>query len=212
MAPSRTEGILGRGRPVVTLVARTMSARQSRSSLPAPSNRRTSPLASSPLKRARTGRIDELRQHLRRAARFRGGAVAAIGHAGAAGTIALDVTAEQENALKGILEGVAGDLRVNDFTALLGVTLPELAAQARVHPSTMAHVPGTASVQTFLRQIASVLRAAYEITGDRDKALWWYRFEPLQTFSYKTPQQLVAEDRTADLLAYLESVAAGASG
>lgn len=76
----------------------------------------------------------------------------------------------------------------------------------------MAHVPGTASVQTFLRQIASVLRAAYEITGDRDKALWWYRFEPLQTFSYKTPQQLVAEDRTADLLAYLESVAAGASG
>jgi hypothetical protein len=45
-----------------------------------------------------------------------------------------------------------------------------------------------------------------------NRALFWYRNEPLQSFGYKTAEQLVSDGRTEDLLRYIESLEAGAAG
>ncbi|WP_240454185.1 antitoxin Xre/MbcA/ParS toxin-binding domain-containing protein [Halomonas sp. NO4] len=56
-----------------------------------------------------------------------------------------------------------------------------------------------------------VLRAAEQISGDRTKALAWYR-QPLPVFDHQTPQQLVEAGRKPDLLRYLQSLEAGWTG
>jgi hypothetical protein len=57
-----------------------------------------------------------------------------------------------------------------------------------------------------------VIRAATDLSGDVNRALFWYRNEPLQSFGYKTAEQLVSDGRTEDLLRYIESLEAGAAG
>jgi hypothetical protein len=57
-----------------------------------------------------------------------------------------------------------------------------------------------------------VIKAATELTGNVNKALFWYRNEPLSVFGYKTAERLVSEGRTDDLLRYVTSLEAGAAG
>ena len=40
----------------------------------------------------------------------------------------------------------------------------------------------------------------------------WYRHTPLSAFDYKTAGQLVSEERTEDLIRYMQSLEAGALG
>ena len=57
-----------------------------------------------------------------------------------------------------------------------------------------------------------VIRAATDLSGDVDQAIFWYRNEPLQPFAYKTAEQLVSDGRSDDLIRYLMSLEAGAAG
>lgn len=62
------------------------------------------------------------------------------------------------------------------------------------------------------RQALRVIKAATDLTGDLNRALFWYRNEPLSAFGYRTPEGLVSEGRTDDLLRYVASLEAGAAG
>ncbi len=97
------------------------------------------------------------------------------------------------------------------FSDALHIDLQTLATQARVHRNTVSRAPESESVQRFLREAVRVLRAATDLSGDLKRALFWYRNEPLQVFNYRTPEQLVSEGRTEDLLRYVESLQAGAA-
>ena len=57
-----------------------------------------------------------------------------------------------------------------------------------------------------------MIRAAADLSGDIERALFWYRNEPLQLFEYKTAEQLVSDGRTDDLLRYIGSLQVGAAG
>lgn len=98
------------------------------------------------------------------------------------------------------------------FSEVFGMDLQTLAAQAHVHRNTISRAPASESVQRFLRESLRVIRAAADLSGDVDRSLFWYRNEPLQPFGYKTAAQLVSDDRTEDLLRYIESLEAGAAG
>ena len=98
------------------------------------------------------------------------------------------------------------------FCDVFNIDLQTLAAQAHVHPSTLKHAPASESVQRFLRETLRVIRAATDLSGDVEKALFWYRNEPLQLFQYKTAEQLVSEGRTDDLLRYIASLEDGVVG
>lgn len=98
------------------------------------------------------------------------------------------------------------------FSEVFNVDLQTLAAQAHVHRNTLSRAPASESVQRFLRETLRVIRAAADLSGDVEKALFWYRNEPLQPFDYKTAEQLVSEGRTDDLVRYIASLEAGGAG
>ena len=98
------------------------------------------------------------------------------------------------------------------FSEVFNVDLQTLAVQAHVHRNTLARAPTSESVQRFLRETLRVVRAAADLSGDVEKALFWYRNEPLQPFNYKTAENLVSEGRTDDLVRYIASLEAGVAG
>ena len=98
------------------------------------------------------------------------------------------------------------------FSQAMHIDLQTLAEQAHVHRNTISRAPGSRGVQDFLREALRVIKAATDLNGDLNKALFWYRNEPLSVFGYKTPERLVSEGRTDDLLRYVASIEAGAAG
>ncbi|TLF45917.1 DUF2384 domain-containing protein [Halomonas urmiana] len=98
------------------------------------------------------------------------------------------------------------------FARALGMDLQVLAADAHVHRVTLSRAQGSEKLQGFLRDALQVLRAATDINGDFRHALFWFRNEPISTFDYRTPERLVSEGRTQDLVRYLQALKAGAVG
>jgi hypothetical protein len=98
------------------------------------------------------------------------------------------------------------------FSLAMHIDLQTLAEQAHVHRNTISRAPGSRGVQDFLREALRVIKAATDLNGDLNKALFWYRNEPLSVFGYKTAERLVSEGRTDDLLRYVASLEAGAAG
>ncbi len=98
------------------------------------------------------------------------------------------------------------------FSQTMNIDLQTLAEQAHVHRNTISRAPGSRGVQDFIREALRVIKAATDLNGDLNKALFWYRNEPLSVFGYKTAERLVSEGRTDDLLRHLASIEAGAAG
>jgi hypothetical protein len=98
------------------------------------------------------------------------------------------------------------------FSQAMHIDLQTLAEQAHVHRNTISRAPGSRGVQDFLRQALRVIKAATDLSGDLNKALFWYRNEPLSVFGYKTAERRVSEGRTDALLRYVASIEAGAAG
>lgn len=98
------------------------------------------------------------------------------------------------------------------FTTLMNMDVKELASQAHVHRNTVTRAPESENLQRFIREAVRVVRAAVDIVGDVDQAIFWYRNEPLPVFKYRTAEVLVSEGRTEDVLDYVMSLQAGAAG
>ncbi|MCA8023271.1 DUF2384 domain-containing protein [Burkholderia metallica] len=98
------------------------------------------------------------------------------------------------------------------FANALHIDMQTLARLAHVHRNTVSRLAGSESVQKYLREALRVIRAATDISGDLQSALFWYRNEPLRIFDYKTAEQLVSEGRVDDLLRYVVSLEAGVAG
>ena len=98
------------------------------------------------------------------------------------------------------------------FSQALHIDLRTLAEQAHVHRNTVTRAPSSRAVQDFLREALRVIKAATELRGDLNQALFWYRNEPLSAFAYRTAERLVSEGRADAVLAYVSSLEAGAAG
>jgi hypothetical protein len=98
------------------------------------------------------------------------------------------------------------------FSEILNVDLQTLAKQAHVHRNTIRRAPTAENLQRFLRESIRVIRAATDISGDVNRAIFWYRNDPLPHFGYKSAEQIVSEGRSEDVLRYIESLEAGAAG
>jgi hypothetical protein len=98
------------------------------------------------------------------------------------------------------------------FSEALHIDLQTLADQAHVHRNTITRAPRSRGVQDFLREALRVIKAATDLAGDVNRALFWYRNEPLSVFGYKSAERLVSEGRAEDVLRYIASLEAGAAG
>lgn len=98
------------------------------------------------------------------------------------------------------------------FGLVFRVDMQTLAAQAHVHRNTLNRAPDTETVQSYLRESLRVIRAATDVSANIEKAIFWFKNNPLPAFDYKTPQDLVSEKRTEALIKYIQSLRAGYTG
>ncbi|WP_374582425.1 DUF2384 domain-containing protein [Pseudoduganella sp.] len=98
------------------------------------------------------------------------------------------------------------------FGLVFRVDMQTLASQAHVHRNTLNRAPDAETVQSYLRDSLRVIRAATDVSASIEKALFWFKNNPLPVFDYKTPQELVSEKRTEALIKYLQSLRAGYTG
>ena len=110
------------------------------------------------------------------------------------------------------METGTASLSPKRYGQVLRLDMQTLAAQAHVHRNTISRAPDAESVQRYLRESVRVMRAAVDITGSVEKAIFWFKNNPLPTFDYKTPQELVSEGRTDTLIRYVQSLQAGYAG
>ena len=98
------------------------------------------------------------------------------------------------------------------FSQALQMDLQSLAEQAHVHRNTLRRAPATPVIQKHIREAMKVIKAAYSLNGDINKALTWYRNDGIEPFGFKTAEELVSAGRTEDVLRYVVSLQAGFVG
>jgi uncharacterized protein (DUF2384 family) len=98
------------------------------------------------------------------------------------------------------------------FGQVLSLDMQTLATKAHVHRNTISRAPEAESLQGYLRESVRVMRAAVDVAGTVEKAVFWFKNYPIPTFDYKTPQDLVSEHRTEDLVHYIQSLQVGFAG
>lgn len=98
------------------------------------------------------------------------------------------------------------------IAAFFEVSLEDIAADAGVSLGTIRAQPTSPLVQAYLRDLVRVLSAATALTGDACRAAALVRREALRVFGDRTAAQLVADGRTDDVVAYLDSLSPGAAG
>lgn len=99
------------------------------------------------------------------------------------------------------------------YISLLGMDVETLARNAGVSVGALTHTPGSAAIQSHLRNNLRVIKAAYDASGgDLAKSLRWFRAEPLQAFGQKTAEQAVSNGQADDVVRLIDSLYAGAAG
>jgi RNA recognition motif-containing protein len=98
------------------------------------------------------------------------------------------------------------------FSKALHIQLQDLAKMAGVHRTTVSENPTNAKLQGYLREAVRAMSAAYEVTEDRDRTIFWFRNTPIAEYAHQTAEQLVAMGKTDAVIAYLQSIALGSSG
>lgn len=96
------------------------------------------------------------------------------------------------------------------LSGALRMRLSELARVAKVHRNMLARRPGSPAVQTRLAEIAAIVSKAAELTGEIGYAVVWFRHQPLDDFSGRTAERMVAEGRGPEVLLHLRALAEGA--
>jgi uncharacterized protein (DUF2384 family) len=97
------------------------------------------------------------------------------------------------------------------FSKALHVNIAGLASLTGVHRNTLRN-PASERLQERMRQIIRVISAATEVSGDLNKAIYWYRNEPIADYRHKSAAELVAEGHAEAVLAYLRDLESGSSG
>lgn len=93
----------------------------------------------------------------------------------------------------------------------LGVKVANLAQLTGVHRNTLRN-PSSERLQGRMREMVKVISAATELTGDVDKAIYWYRNEPIPDYDHRTAAELVADGQVEAILAFVRDLENGARG
>ncbi|WP_157020013.1 hypothetical protein [Mesorhizobium xinjiangense] len=97
------------------------------------------------------------------------------------------------------------------FSEVLGVKVIALAELTGVHRNTLRN-PSSERLQLKMREMIKVISAAAELTGDIQKAIYWYRNEPIADYDHRTAAELVADGHADAVLAYIRDLENGARG
>jgi hypothetical protein len=94
----------------------------------------------------------------------------------------------------------------------LGMDVTRFAGMVGVHRNTVYNNPNSPALQDGMLMVNKVLSAAFELNGDIDKAVFWFKNHPIADFGHKTPMELVQAGKGEAVIAYITSLSGGASG
>jgi uncharacterized protein (DUF2384 family) len=108
-----------------------------------------------------------------------------------------------------VMEPGGGFLSPHRMSRALRIPLSELSRVTHLHRNTLARKPQSDRVQARLGEIARIVALAADLVGDADRAVIWFRHQPLQGFDRKTAEQLVSEGHAQAVLKHLELLSDG---
>jgi uncharacterized protein (DUF2384 family) len=108
-----------------------------------------------------------------------------------------------------VIEPGGGFLSPRRMSHALRMPLSELSRVTHLHRNTLARKPQSDRVQARLGEIARIVTLAADLVGDSDRAVIWFRHQPLQGFDRKTAEQLVSEGHGRAVLKHLEILVEG---
>ncbi len=115
-----------------------------------------------------------------------------------------------------MLTALLADFRDGDYVSpqrmsrRLRLNMGDLAKLAHVHRNTLAQRPSSAVVQKSLEPVVRILAVAEQLTGDADRAIVWFRHQPIAGYDGKTALDLVEAGHADAVLAHLEDLRDGA--
>jgi hypothetical protein len=115
-----------------------------------------------------------------------------------------------------MLTALLTDIRERDFVSpwrmsrRLRLPLADLAKLAHIHRNTLTQRPESQLVQKSLEPVVRILAAAEQLTGDPDRAIVWFRHQPIAGHDGRTALELIEAGHADAVLAHLEDLRDGA--
>jgi len=106
-------------------------------------------------------------------------------------------------------EGGSPFLSAHRLSEQLGVTQSELAKLIGIARNTLTAKSATRKVDAALSPIVRILAMAAEMAGDENRAVIWFKHQPIPGWAGKTAYDLVGQGKADQVLAYLEAVRSG---
>ena len=106
-------------------------------------------------------------------------------------------------------EGGSPFLSAPRLSEQLGVTQSELAKLIGIARNTLTAKTATRKVDAALSPIVRILAMAAEMAGDENRAVIWFKHQPIPGWAGKTAYDLVGDGKADQVLAYLEAVRSG---
>jgi hypothetical protein len=131
--------------------------------------------------------------------------------AAARGAVDNRATAQISGFVESLQEPKTPYISLERFSDALGVKRSSMAGITGVHRNTLRN-PASERLQDRLREMIRVITTTAALTGDVEKALYWFRNEPIVDYDHKTAAELVAEGHANAVLAYLRDLGNGANG
>lgn len=96
------------------------------------------------------------------------------------------------------------------LAATLHATVGEVADLAGVHRSSLARNPASPEIQRKLGDIVTILSRATDMSGSLEKAVVWFRHQPIPALEQARAADLVARGEAGAVLHYLDVLEHGA--
>jgi uncharacterized protein (DUF2384 family) len=100
-------------------------------------------------------------------------------------------------------------LDADAFAKQLAISMTELAATVGVSRNTLTAKPTSARAETALRPLAKILSLATDAAGSVERAVIWFKYNPIMSLGTKTPMEHVRDGHADWVLAHIEDVLNG---
>jgi uncharacterized protein (DUF2384 family) len=106
--------------------------------------------------------------------------------------------------LEAVYDPALNGISPDRVAATLHAPLADIARLADVHRNTLTRAPASPKVQTRLGEVMRILSVATDLLGgDLNKAVVWFRHQPLAGFDGQTAEELVSAGHAQAVLTHL---------
>jgi uncharacterized protein (DUF2384 family) len=108
-----------------------------------------------------------------------------------------------------VMEPQKGVISPQRLSSVLHITLGRLSELAQLHRNTLTRHPESPDVQQRLGEIVRIISLAAGLVEDQQRAIVWFRHQPLSGFDNKTAEELVAAGHADAVLEHLAMLSDG---